>query len=437
LRKRGSNQPPSQYNSISYGRPLTENKKSTFAEFPLNLISTYRWPLREHCEDLFSMQQKLIAFVFLCFIGPLCTAKAAPKRSFFVYIGTYTGAKSEGIYLSRFDSETGSLSFPQLAAKISNPSFLAAAPGGKFLYAVAEVERFKGKPTGSVAAFRVQEKSGKLDLINEQPSNGGAPCHIAVDSKGKCALTANYGSGTVSVLPIRQDGSLGEPGTTIQDQGSSVNRDRQSGPHAHFITADPGNHFALACDLGLDEVLVYRLDPIRATLRPNDPPSVSITPGAGPRHLAFHPNGRFVYVISELNSTMTACSYDSKKGVLKVLQNVSTLPPEFKGTSYCSEVQVHRSGKFVYGSNRGHNSLAVFAIDSRTGLLTNIGYESVQGKTPRHFAIDPTGKWLLAENQDSSNIVVFRIDPKTGKIESSGKTVEVGSPVCAVFVPTF
>jgi 6-phosphogluconolactonase len=380
------------------------------------------------------MSPKLILLVCLFFISPLASlsVKAASKQSL-VYIGTYTGAKSEGIYLSRFDSETGTLSSPELAAKMTNPSFLAVASGGKFVYAVAEVERFGGKSSGSVAAFHVQEKSGKLQLVNEQPSNGGAPCHLAVDSRGKCVLTANYGSGTVSALSIQADGSLGEPGVTIQHQGSSVNRDRQSGPHAHFIAADPGNHFALACDLGLDKVLVYHLDPMRAALTPNEPPFVSIPPGAGPRHLAFHPNGRFVYVINELSSTVTACAYDSKKGALTVIQNISTLPQDFKGTSYCSEVQVHRSGKFLYGSNRGHDSLAIFAIDSETGLLTSLGQQSVLGKTPRHFAVDPSGSWLLSENQDSNNIVVFRIDPKTGNLEPTGKTIEVGSPVCLVF----
>jgi 6-phosphogluconolactonase len=353
----------------------------------------------------------------------------------FVYIGTYSGARSHGIYVSRFDSDKGDLGSPELAAEMKNPSFLALAPSGKFLYAVGENEDFAGKSSGSVAAFRIRDSSGKLALLNEQPSEGGGPCHVALDSGGKCVMAANYGSGSICALPVNPDGSLGAARSAIQHHGSSVDAGRQSGPHAHFIAPAPGNRFVLTCDLGLDKVLVYRFEPLQASLSPNDPPSASITPGAGPRHLAFHPNGNFVYVINELNSTLTACSYDPAMGVLKVLQSVSTLPEAYKGQNYCSEVQVHRSGKFLYGANRGHDSLAIFAIDPKSGRLTNIGYQSVLGKTPRHFAIDPTGKWLLAENQDSDKIVVFRIDSSTGKLAETGKSIQVGSPVCAVFAP--
>jgi 6-phosphogluconolactonase len=247
---------------------------------------------------------------------------------------------------------------------------------------------------------------------------------------------ANYGDGSIAALAIQADGTLAEPGTVIQHQGSSHNPERQAGPHAHFIIPDPANRFALTCDLGLDQVLVYRLDAAKSTLAANDPPFAAVKPGSGPRHLAFHPSGRFVFLINEMGSTLMAFAYDAGRGTLKELQTVSTLPENFTGTKSGAEVQVHPSGKFVYGSNRGHDSIAVFALDPASGRLTFLESQSTEGKTPRHFALDPTGQWLLAENQDSDSIVVFRVDSKTGRLSPSGQTVSVGAPVCAVFVPT-
>ena len=364
------------------------------------------------------------------------SAKAAstngPMR---VYIGTYTGAKSKGIYVSPFDPATGRLGAPELAASTPSPSFLAMHPDGRHLYAVGETTNLGGKQVGAVNAFRIDEKTGLLTLLNQQSSGGAGPCHLSLDKTGKCVLVANYGSGSVAALPIQADGKLAEPSAAIQHQGSSADPQRQAGPHAHFITVDPANRFALACDLGLDQVLVYRVDPARGLLAPNDPPFASVKPGSGPRHLAFSPDDRFVYMISEMGATMTAFAYDAKRGSLKELQTVSTLPADFTGAKSCAEVQVHPSGKFVYGSNRGHDSIAVFAVDASSGKLTCVDYQSTQGKTPRHFAIDPTGQWLLAENQDSDNIVVFRLDSKTGRLSPAGQTVEVASPVCAVFAP--
>ena len=367
---------------------------------------------------------------------PAMSAKAASNNSpMRVYIGTYTGAKSQGIYVSQFDPATGNLSRPELAAKTASPSFLAVHPTRRYLYAVGETSSLGGKRMGAVNAFRIDEQTGQLTLLNQQSSGGGGPCHLAVDKTGKCVLVANYGSGSIAALPIQADGRLAEPSTTIQHQGSSVNPQRQAGPHAHFITADPANRFALACDLGLDKVLVYRLDPAKGALVPNDPSFALIKPGSGPRHLAFHPDGRFVYVINEIGTTLTAFAYDAKRGSLTELQTVPTLPQEFTGDKSCAEVEVHPSGKFVYGSNRGHDSIAVFAIDPGSGKLSWVEYQSSQGKAPRHFGIDPTGQWLLAENQGSDNIVVFRIDSKTGRLSPTGQVVQVGSPVCAVFVP--
>ena len=266
-------------------------------------------------------------------------------------------------------------------------------------------------------AFSLEAKTGRLALLNQQPSGGGGPCHLAVDKTGKCILVANYGSGSIAALPIRADGTLAEPSATIQHQGSSINPQRQAGPHAHFITPDPANRFAFACDLGLDKVLVYSLDPVTGALAPNTPPSAAIQPGSGPRHLAFRPDGHFAYLINEMGATLTAFAYDAKGGCLTELQTLPTLPPDFTGGKSGAEVQVHPSGKFVYGSNRGHDSIAVFAVDRHSGKLAWVECQSTQGKTPRHFAIDPTGQWLLAENQDSDNIVVFRIDSKTGRLK--------------------
>jgi 6-phosphogluconolactonase len=350
-----------------------------------------------------------------------------------VYIGTYNGAKSKGIYVSQFDPATGKLGPAELAAQMASPSFLAIHPGMRFLYAVAETSDFGGKRTGSVRAFGMEDKTGRLTLLNQQSSGGAGPCHLSVDNTGKCLLVANYGSGSIAALPIRADGSLAEPSATIQHQGSSVNPQRQAGPHAHFITADPANRFALACDLGLDKVLVYRLDPAQGTLVPNDPPFAAVQPGSGPRHLVFSPDGRFVYLINEIGATLTSFAYDAKRGSLKELQTVSTVPQEFTGSKSCAEVQIHPLGRFVYGSNRGHDSIAVYAVNPGDGKLSWVQCQSTQGKTPRHFVIDPTGQWLLAENQGSDNIVVFRLDMKTGRLSPTGQVVEVGSPVCAVF----
>jgi len=352
-----------------------------------------------------------------------------------VYIGTYTGAKSKGIYVSPFDPATGKLGPPELAAQTANPSFLAVHPEGRFLYAVGETSSFEGKRTGAVGAFSIGPKTGQLTLLNQQSSGGAGPCHLAVDKGGKCLLVANYGSGSIAALPIQRDGSLGEPTSTIQHQGSSVNPQRQAGPHAHFITPAPDNRFVLTCDLGLDQVLVYRLDATKTALARNDPAFASVKPGSGPRHLAFHPSGRFIFLINEMGSTVTVLAYDAKRGTLKELQTISTLPEGFTGKSTCAEVQVHPSGKFVYGSNRGHDSIAVYAIDPENGKLSWVDCRSTQGKTPRHFTIAPTGQWLLAENQDSDNIAVFRLDTRTGRLSPTGQVVEVGKPVCAVFVP--
>ncbi len=351
-----------------------------------------------------------------------------------VYIGTYTGNQSRGIYTALFDADSGRLSSVELAAETKNPTFLALSPDRHFLYAANEVGNFEGKPSGAIATFRIDHTSGKLTLINQRPSGGSGPCHVAVDSTGKCVLAANYGSGSVAALKVGPDGGLSGPDAVVQHHGSSVNPQRQEGPHAHFITPDPENRFVLACDLGLDQVLVYKFDPRKPGLVPNDPPAAPLAPGAGPRHLAFHPNGRWVYVINELNSTLSTFEYEPRHGNLLQLLSVSTLPDNFNGRNSCAEVAVHPSGRFVYGSNRGDNSIALFSVDAKTGKPSFVSCESTRGKTPRHFALDPKGRWLLAENQDSNDIFVFRVDQTTGKLEPVGDRVEVGAPVCLVFL---
>jgi 6-phosphogluconolactonase len=357
--------------------------------------------------------------------------------TFLVYIGTYTGAKSKGIYVSRFNSASGKLGAPELAAETISPSFLVIHPDRRLLYAANEVGDFNGKRSGAVSAFALDSTSGKLTLLNQKPSGGDGPCHLAVDHSGRVVLVANYGGGSVETLTIEKDGRLGGPATFIQHEGSSVDPQRQEGPHAHFITTDAHNRFALACDLGLDKVLVYKFDPATATLTPNDPPSAPITPGSGPRHLAFNPDGRFAYVINEMKCTMTALTYDSKRGGLTAFQTLSTLPDgePVKPNYSTAEIDVHPSGKFLYGSNRGHNTIVVFGIDEKTGKLTRVENVSTEGKTPRSFGIDPTGRYLLAANQDSDSVVVFRIDPATGQLTPTGNSIEVGKPVCVTFTP--
>jgi 6-phosphogluconolactonase len=372
--------------------------------------------------------------LYIFVLGQPAAAQAAPDSTL-LFIGTYSGPRSKGIYLSRLDPQTGKLTAPELAAEAQSPSFLALHPNQRFLYAVGEIDTFEGKKAGAVSAFGLDANSGKLTLLNQQSSGGPGPCHLAVDRTGQCVLVANYGGGSIEALPIGADGRLSAPSTFIQHQGSSANRQRQAGPHAHFMTTDPANRLALVCDLGLDKVLLYRLNPAQGTLTPSEPPSASVEPGAGPRHLAFHPNGRFLYVINEMKSTITAFAFDAQRGTMTEIHTVSTLPETFSGNSSCAEIAVHSSGKFVYGSNRGHDSIVVFAVDSGSGKLSLVEHQSTQGKTPRHFAIDPGGKWLLAENQNSDSIVVFGIDAKSGRLKATGNRIEVGSPVCVQFVP--
>jgi 6-phosphogluconolactonase len=356
----------------------------------------------------------------------------AEKDAYWVFVGTYTEEKhqSKGIYRFELDPATGNLSHRALAAETKNPSFLAIHPNHKYLYAVGELGKFNGQKSGAVSAFAIDPKTGDLTLLNQQPSGGPGPCHVTVDRVGKHVLAANYEGGSACVLPIRSDGGLGEASEVVHHRGSSVNKQRQEAAHAHSINLDAANRFAFVADLGLDKVMIYRYDAEKGKLPANDPPFVAVTPGSGPRHFAFHPDGRHAYVINELASTVTAMDYDPEHGVLKPIQTVSTLPEDSKGENTTAEVQVHPSGKFLYGSNRGHNSIAVFKIDAKTGELTPAGRQGGDIKIPRNFGIDPTGKYLLVANQESDSIVVFRIDPDSGELTPTGAKAEVPMPVC-------
>jgi 6-phosphogluconolactonase len=360
--------------------------------------------------------------------------RAATKSKYFVYVGTYTEKVSKGIYAYRFDPATDQLTSLGLAGETVNPSFLAVDPSRRFLYAVNEISQYGGRSSGGVSAFAIDPGTGKLTLLNEVPSGGAGPCHLTVDKTGRYVLVANYGGGSLAVFPILKDGRLGEASAFVQHHGASVNPQRQEGPHAHSIYMSPDNRFAVSADLGLDEVLIYRFDAGKGTLTPNNPAFALVSSGAGPRHFAFHPNGKFGYVIDEMQSTVTVFSYDPASGALDVGPSVSTLPQGFKGESTAAEVAVHPSGKFLYGSNRGHDSIALFAINTRKGLLTPEGHTPTLGKTPRNFAIDPTGSYLFAANQDSDSVVQFRIDPNNGRLTPTGQVLEVPSPVCVTFL---
>jgi 6-phosphogluconolactonase len=320
------------------------------------------------------------------------------------------------------------------ATGIANPSYLAFDPTRCFLYAVNELKAYEDQPSGTISAFAVDRRTGKLDLLNKRLTHGTDPCHVLVDKNGKCVFVANFMSGSVCVLPVLEDGSLGEASGFIQHHGSSVDPIRQRAPHAHSVSLDEANRFAFVPDLGLDKIMVYKFHPEQGTLEPNEVPCFKTKPGAGPRHMAFHPSGRFAYLINELDCTVAALSYDGGRGTFKELQIVPTLPESFHGESACGDVQISPSGGFVYASNRGHDSIVLYKIDRRTGELTYGGHAPTQGKTPRHFGIDPTGRFLLAANQDTDTIVTFRIDPQTGKLQPTGQVARVPTPVCVKFL---
>ena len=351
-----------------------------------------------------------------------------------VYVGTYTSGGAEGIYVLKLDLGSGELTKVATVKDVVEPSYLTTDGRNRFLYAVNETNEFEGKPSGAVSAFSI-EKDGSLKFINKVPSFGASPCHVIVSANDKFVLVANYMGGNLVVFPVRPDGGLGQYVELKQDHGSGPNKDRQEAAHAHSVYLDSKNKFALSADLGIDRVMIYKFDEANGKLMPDAIPFYSAKPGAGPRHLAFHPDGKFVYIINELDCTITAAAYDAKIGALKEIQTTTTLPSGFSGENTCAEIAVSPNGKFLYGSNRGHDSIAVFKIDESTGMLTAVDRTPTQGKTPRNFGIDPSGNFLLAANQDSDTVVVFRIDTQTGKLKPTGQRLEAPRPVCVKFVP--
>ena len=351
-----------------------------------------------------------------------------------VYVGTYTNGQSKGIYAFRFDEGAGRLSPIGLVAETRSPSFLVSSRDGRFLFAVNEASNPDRKSGGMVTSFAIDRTTGALTKLSEQPSGGADPCHLALDRTGRSLAVANYTSGTFAMFPVSADGRLGAVIQTVTDPGAGPNRERQEGPHAHEVVFDATNRFLLGVDLGTDRVLVFRFDQATGRLTPNAPPSASVPAGAGSRHLAFAPGERDAFVIDELASTVTPMTWDAERGVLTPRASVTTLPSDFKGTSTTAEIAIHPNGRALYGSNRGHDSIAVFHV-SADGALTMAQIASTRGRTPRHFTLDPTGRWLIAANQDSNSLAIFSVDASAGTLAPAGDLVSAPSPVCVLFVP--
>jgi len=360
-------------------------------------------------------------------------AGRAVEWDWWVFWGTYTGGGSRGIYVSRFDGIRGRLTPPHLCAELPHPSFLSLARNGRFLYAVSETGDGRGSG-GQVAGFAVDDRAGSLRPLGQRSSGGDGPCHVSTDARGRWLFVANYGSGSVAVLPVDRQGRPGDPRQVIRHTGSGVHPERQRGPHAHQSLPSPEGRYVLVCDLGLDQVRVYRWRLWRGALEEAPVSVLATAPGSGPRHLSFHPNGPYAYVVNELDSTLTACRWDGRSGRLDALQTLSTLPPGVDpSTNTTAEVAVHPSGKWVYVSNRGHDSIAMFRVDPESGRIGLLGQENTRGRRPRHFALDPDGRWCLVAHQDSDTVVVFRVDARTGRLLYTGHSIRVPSPVCAVF----
>jgi len=383
------------------------------------------------------MKLTISAAAVLSISFSLVTALYATKAStdYLLFVGTYTKGASKGIYTYRYNTSSGHLTSLGLAAESVNPSFLAVDPSHRFLYAVNEVQDYKGEKSGAVTAFAIDRKTGKLSRLNEVASRGEDPCYISLDKTGKYVLVANYTSGNIAVFPVHNDGTLGEASAFVQHHGSGPNHEHQEGPHAHWIETTADNRYAVVADLGLDKLLIYRFDATNGSLTPNNPPAADLPPGSGPRHVAFSPNNKFTYSVNELKSTVTAFSFNAAQGTLEPFQTVCTLPKDFSGENDTAEIHIQPNGKFLYASNRGHESIAVFSIDQKTGRLNLVHTFSTQGKTPRNFELDPTGSHLLVANEDPGDIVVFKLDAANGRESLVTNDTKVPSPVSLRFVP--
>jgi 6-phosphogluconolactonase len=363
-------------------------------------------------------------------------AARSADSSHLIFVGTYTNNGSRGIYRLRLDGRTGALSDPEVAAEVADPTFLALHPDRPLLYALGVAHPAGGQPGGAVGAYVIEPATGRLTLLNQQPGGGGRLSHLAVDATGRALVAVSYGGNQVVAFPVAPDGRLGARTLSLQHQGPlGPNAARQDQPHPHSVTISPDNRFAFVADLGLDRVFSYRLDPGRALLAPNDPPGFAVTPGAGPRHSAFSPDGRFFYVVDEIDGSVTACAYDRAGGAAAPFQHISTLPAGFPVTDpdRAAEIRVHPNGRFLYASNRGHDSIAVFARDEATGRLTPVEIASCGGRSPRNFALAPGGAWLVCAHQDSNTLAVFRVDADTGRLVRTGGSTGLPAPVCVLF----
>lgn len=412
-----------------------------------------------HATSMFSPMTRrrwVVSASTLLAMGWTKRAEALVFTTYWVYFGTYTGAKSKGIYVAEYDVRSGEFGAPKLVAELPNPTFLAVHPSGKQIYAVGEVGEFEGKKGGVIRGYSIDAKTGALTVINSQSTVGGGPCHVSIHPSGKVALVANYGGGSVASFAIAEDGRLSEAKSFVQHTGSSVNPQRQKEPHAHSFNSSPDGDFAFAADLGIDRINIYKVDAAKGTVWPYDPgfiglragdvrktfpffsdrkfpAHVALMPGSGPRHFAFHPAGKHAFAINELLSSVTLFRYTARTGTLTEVMTVGTLPLDWKGNSTTAEVVVHPNGTFVYGSNRGHDSISIFRFDAKKETLTLVGHQSTGGRTPRNFALDPSGRFLFACNQGSDSVLVFKVDAETGALESTGTKLEIGAPVCVRF----
>lgn len=371
----------------------------------------------------------------LTLLALVSTSVAVSAKEHVALLGTYTGAESRGIYVVRLNAETGELSTPQLAAEAANPAFLALHPNGRVVYAINESNTIKGGRGGAVSSFTVEPSTGQLTKLNSESTGSSSLAHVAVDSTGRMVAAASYGGGYTVAFPLDAIGRLQPHSGLLRHEGPlGPQSDRQDKPHAHSVTFSPDNRFAMVADLGLDRVLIFRADVAAGTLAPNDPAFAALAPGAGPRHSKFSADGKFFYVINELDATITAFRHDIAAGTLNPFQTISTLPPDYTGRKSTAEIRIHPNGRFVYGSNRGHNSLAVFGVDNATGELTRIENVPTGGEIPRNFELTPDGAWLLCANQDSNNLTVFRVDANTGRLTSTPHTATVSKAVCVLFL---
>ncbi|HZL08367.1 MAG TPA: lactonase family protein [Prolixibacteraceae bacterium] len=374
--------------------------------------------------------KRVILHFFTVFIVAVLVILNNPATAadYYVYFGSHGKGPQYGFSLAHFDTETGQLTRPVFIQEAVAPAYFVLRPDGERLYTC------NSAPGSGVSAYAIDPSTARLTFLNEKPSGGGDPSYCSLDATGKFVMVANYDGKSISVYVVLPDGSLGERTAFVEHTGTSVNPTRQTQPRPHCICVDPTNRFVLVPDLGVDKLYVYRFDSTTGTLQPNDPAFASVLPGSGPRHVTFHPNGRIAYLINEMGSTIIRFEWDNKKGVLTQFETISALPKDYNGTSTCAEILVHPSGKFVYATNRGHNSVAVFSVEEKTGRLSLIQHILTQGKTPRNCELDPTGHWLLVTNQDSNNAVVFAIDQKTGKLTQKGDPVYVLSPFCERFL---